>query len=150
MTRRALAAVLATAVWGCGGPPQPVTLDARNDTCAWCRMGVSDPRLAAQLVAALEEPKLFDDVGCLRDYLASGAPLPPDAVAYVADHRTRAWVLAASAVYAQDPALSTPMGSGIAAWSDSSSRAADTAIPRGTSRSPREIFGRAGPPRGER
>ena len=143
------AAVLLLLLAACGGRPAPVAVDPHGDACAWCRMSVSDLRTAAQLVAPLEEPRIFDDVGCLRDYLAGGATVPPEAVAYVADHRTREWVPAASAVYAQSPALVTPMGSGIAAWRDASSRSADGTVPGdGVPRSAAEIFGPAGPPRG--
>lgn len=133
----------------CGGPPAPVEIDTRSDACAWCRMSVSDLRTAAQLVAPLEEPRLFDDVGCLRDYLAGGATLPAGAVAYVADHRTRSWVAAARAVYVQTPDLSTPMSSGIAAWADAASRTSDLSVPQGASpRTAAEIFGAHAPPGG--
>jgi copper chaperone NosL len=112
-------------------------------------MGVSDLRTAAQLVAPLEEPRLFDDVGCLRDYLGGGATIPEGAVAYVADHRTRQWVPAVRAVYVQTSALATPMSSGIAAWSDAASRAGDTGVPEAAPvRFPAEIFGAARPPGG--
>jgi copper chaperone NosL len=138
--RRWPAALLLLA--SCGGVPAPVEVDTGNEACAWCRMGVSDLRTAAQLVAPLEEPLIFDDVGCLRDYLAGGARLPSGAVAYVADHRTRAWVPAAQAVYAQSSALATPMSSGLAAWADAASRASDLSVPEGTPpRTAAEIFG---------
>lgn len=146
---RALPAAALLFLTACHGTPEPVEVDVRNDACAWCRMGVSDRRTAAQLVAPLEEPRFFDDVGCLRDYLAGGATVPAGAVAYVADHRTREWVLAARAAYAQTPALATPMSSGIAAWADPSSRAADPSVPQAAApRSPAEIFGPGGPPQG--
>lgn len=149
--RTACAALTAILLSACGGPPLPVEVDPKHDACAWCRMGVSDLRTAAQLVAPLEEPKVFDDIGCLRDSLASGETLPEEAVAYVADHRTRRWVLAATAVYVRTPALSTPMSSGIAAWGDSASRASDPALDGAVpSLSATEIFGPAGPPRGRR
>jgi copper chaperone NosL len=142
-------ALLAVPLSGCGGPVEPAPIDSRHDACAWCRMGVSDPRLAAQLVAPLEEPRLFDDIGCLRDYLASGASLPPGAAAFVADHRTGRFVLAARAVYARSPALATPMASGIAAWEDASSRAADRSVAGGAEATAADIFGTTVPPEGE-
>jgi len=61
-------APLALALTACTrGPAHPGTLDTRNDACAHCRMAVSDPRFAAQLAAPGEEPRFFDDLGCLRD-----------------------------------------------------------------------------------
>ena len=51
----------------CSGPPGPAALDTQNEVCSWCRMSISDIHTAAQLAAPGEEPKFFDDVGCLRD-----------------------------------------------------------------------------------
>ncbi|HTO77233.1 MAG TPA: hypothetical protein VMQ61_14235 [Thermoanaerobaculia bacterium] len=108
------------------GAPAPAELDTRNDTCATCRMPVSDRRLAAQLVATGREPAFFDDLGCLREHLGGRAPGPKEAI-YVADHLSGAWVPAERAVYTRCPALSTPMGSGLVAHADASSRDRDRA-----------------------
>ncbi|HEX5044130.1 MAG TPA: hypothetical protein VFV75_14575 [Candidatus Polarisedimenticolaceae bacterium] len=133
----------------CGGVPEPVRIEGRGEACAWCRMAVSDLRTAAQLVAPLEEPRVFDDVGCLRDYLAGGAGLASGTVAYVADHRTGAWVPASGAVYAHSAALSTPMSSGLAAWIDAASRESDPSLPEGAApRTAAEVFGPRGSPGG--
>jgi copper chaperone NosL len=109
-------------------------------------MAVSDARFAAQLVAPREEPRFFDDLGCLRDFLASSRA-PRGAVAWVADHRTGAWVRAASAAYARVPGLATPMGSQLVAHQDAASRAADRAAAGGTPLDARAVFG-APPPDG--
>ena len=106
--RGAIVAAALLATWGCGvRAPEPVAIDTRNDACAWCRMSVSDPAFAAQLLAPGEEPRLFDDVGCLRDYLNEEKTLPRGAVAFVADHRTREWVPAGRATYGKVRDLST-------------------------------------------
>jgi copper chaperone NosL len=141
--KRALPPLLAMFLLGScgGGPAAPVEIDTRNDACAWCRMAISDPRFAAQVVAPAEEPKLFDDLGCLRSWLRGGAPLPSGAAAWVADHRTRGWVLATEAVYAEVPGLATPMASGLVAWSDETSKASDPDSAGGASRTEAEIFG---------
>jgi len=112
-------------------------------------MAVSDARFAAQLVARAEEPRIFDDVGCLRSYLRGGARIPARAVAYVADHRSKEWVPASRAVYTHVPGLTTPMLSGLVAHADAASRAADTDAARGEPRSVQEIFGASGPPEGK-
>ena len=146
--RKVALALLATLA--CSGKPSgPASLDPRNDACAYCRMAVSDPRFASQLVAPREEPRFFDDLGCLRDFLRDGPP-PPGAVAFVADHRTREWIPAAGAVYTRNPRVQTPMGSHLVAHRDAASRDADRAIAGGTSMTAAEIFGPAGPPDGRR
>lgn len=127
------------------GEPSPAALDPRTETCAFCRMAVSDPRTAAQLVAPGEEPRFFDDIGCLGRHLAA-SPAPRGAAAFVADHRTGAWVRADRAVYTLQPAVETPMGSHLLAHADAGSRDADPAARGGSARSARDVFGPAGPP----
>ena len=130
----------------CGGAPGPAVLDTKTEMCASCRMPVSDASLATQLVAPGEEPKFFDDLGCVRDFLGR-APASAGTVAFVADHRTKKWVRASAAVYTR-AGLATPMGSHWIAHADAASRDADPASAGGTSVPGREIFGAAGPPDG--
>ncbi len=149
MTVRLAALLAAAAAAACQrGAPGPAPLDTRNEACAHCRMAVSDARFAAQLVAPREEPRFFDDGGCLRDVLAAQPGRPPREVAYVADHRTKAWTRARTAVYARVPGLATPMGSHLVAHADAASRAADPAAAGGAPLAAAEVFGAAGPPDG--
>ena len=144
----AAAAALVAALLACrGGHARPAALDARNDTCASCRMPVSNAKLAAQLAAPGEEPRFFDDIGCLRDFLAKAGPPPAGSVAYVADHRTGAWTPAARAVFSRCPAVDTPMASHLIAHSDAASRAADTSAAGCTDAAAADIFGPSGLPR---
>lgn len=122
------------------GPPPPAPLDTANEACRHCRMMVSDARFAAQLVAPGEEPLFFDDAGCLRDFLAEHPAERAAFTAYVADHRTRAWVLADRAVYTRREGLATPMDSHLIAHVDEASRAADPDAAGGTRLSPQEVF----------
>lgn len=130
------------------GPPPPAKLDAKSDTCRFCRMPVSDPSLAAQLVAPGEEPMFFDDIGCLSDYLREKGARA-GAFAWVADHRTRAWVPARSAVFSR-AAIDTPMGSHWIAHADAASRDADPAARGASPVEHRRIFGEADAPAGKR
>ena len=128
------------------GPTPAAALDPKNDACANCRMAVSDVHFAAQLVAPREEPRFFDDLGCLRDYLAANPQRPQGTLAYVADHRTGEWVLATSAVYSQGPAIEAPMGSHLMAHATFASREQDPAA-RGTQvRRTEELFGQVALP----
>ena len=103
----------------------PADLDTRNERCRFCHMAVSDVHTASQIVAPGEEPLFFDDLGCLTSYLAAQKSSPKGAVAYVADHRTKVWVSAATAVYTRIDRLDTPMGSHLVAHADAASRRAD-------------------------
>jgi copper chaperone NosL len=123
------------------GPARPAAVDTLNDTCGSCRMAVSDKHFSAQIVAPGEEPRFFDDLRCLRDYLLRAPSLPPRAVAYVADHRTGSWVRAARAIYIEVPSLSTPMGSHWVAYADAGSRDADPYARGGAPLPAAAIFG---------
>ncbi len=147
--KASLALLLGVALTACrGGPPAPAPLDPRNDACAHCRMAVSDAPFASQVVAPREEPRFFDDLGCLRDWLREHPDPPRGAVAYVADHRTRAWVRAAAATYSRVPGLATPMASGLVAHRDAASRDADPAARGALPVRAAELFGPAGAPDG--
>lgn len=128
------------------GPTPPAALDTKNDACASCRMGVVDRRFAAQLVAPGEEPLFFDDIGCLRDYLARLPRLPEGAMAYVSDHRTQSWVAASTAVYTRAPRARTPMDSGLIAHADLASRDQDEAARGGSPLTATDVFGLRGAP----
>ena len=127
------------------GPPPPAALDTKNESCAWCRMAISEARFAGQRVAAAEEPLFFDDIGCLAHFLA-GKARPAGTVTYVADHRTRTWVRADAALYTEVTSLATPMGSHLIAHADTASRDADPDAKGGTPRTPAEVFGPGGAP----
>jgi copper chaperone NosL len=110
-------------------------------------MAVSDARFASQLVAPGELPRFFDDLGCLATFLKAGRA-PAEAAAFVADHRTKAWVRADRAVYARVTGLTTPMGSQLLAHADAASRAQDPDASGGAPVAAAELFGPAGPPVG--
>ena len=86
-------------------------------------MVVSDIRFAAELIVAGEEPLVFDDIGCLLQYVSEHA-LPQDARVFVVEHRTGAWIGAERAIYTRTGAA-TPMGSRIIAHANTASRDAD-------------------------
>jgi copper chaperone NosL len=139
----ALTALLAVAACA-SGPPPPAALNAGSDTCRWCRMVVSDVHFAAQIVAEGEEPVFFDDLGCLRAYAGETATPSSASVVYVADHRTGAWVTAASAVYTRLTRDTTPMGGGMIAHGDEASRKADPAAAGGSDVPRSEAVGQVG------
>ncbi len=128
-----------------GGTPDPAVLDTRNEACAHCRMAVSSARFASQIVAPGEEPRFFDDLGCLAAYLREAPAQPAGALAYVADHRTAEWVPAADAIFTKVPALETPMGSHVVAHASPASRDADAAARGGTPVDAAGYFGRTLP-----
>ena len=148
MTMRRWAFVTSVMLASCAGGVEPVSLDPGNDSCRFCRMPVSQPTLAAQLVGPGEEPALFDDIGCLSRFLAE-RDASRGAVTFVADHRTGEWVRADLAVYARVPSIDTPMESHLVAHRDAASRATDLGAVEQHPLTVREVFGTL-PPNGER
>ena len=133
--RLAIAAVLLAAL-GCSSSSKPIDVRA-GDTCAHCRMAVSDARVAGQIAAPGEEPLFYDDIGCLARALEAGKPLD---FAYVADHRTRQWVRARNAVYTYVPVIETPMGSNLMAHANDDSRKADPSSSGGKTMTAAQVF----------
>jgi copper chaperone NosL len=69
-------------------------------------------------------------------------------VAWVADHRTGAWIRADGAIYTRVPDLPTPMNHHVVAHESAASRDADPAARGGSPLAATEIFGAQGPPAG--
>lgn len=107
-----------TACTAPGGAIQPPTIHYGEDQCMTCGMIINDPRFATAAVVQGGDPLLFDDIG---DYLAyqQAHHLAPRAV-FVHDYRTREWLRAETAWYLLSPNVKTPMGWGLAAFSDES------------------------------
>ena len=122
--RSLVALVLLASSAACSGRAAPATLDPHADACGSCRMIVADQHFASQIVAPYQEPRFFDDFGCLQRYL-DRTTLPSGAVIFVADHRTGDWIAADSAVYSRADAIAAPMGSHIIAHASLASRQAD-------------------------
>ena len=127
----ALLAVLCGVAACAPKPAQPTAFDAAHEACAFCRMTGSDGRAAAQLVTPGEEPLFFDDIGCLSDYVNQHGR-KENAVAFVTDYDTRAWVRADVAAFVRQPSIDTPMGSHLLAFASPSSRDAAAAAKGGT------------------
>ena len=149
MTRPSAAAVFALALGvaalSCrGGAAHPSSVDPRNDACRSCRMPVSDPRLAAQIAAPGEDAIFFDDLGCLRDFLARNPTQRAGAIAFVADRRDGTWTRAAGARFFRCPAVETPMGSHLIAQGGDGAPAPGCTAVAGV-----EILGPGGPPGGK-
>ncbi len=97
---------------------QPPTIHYGEDQCTTCGMIINDPRFATAALVQDGEPLLFDDIG---DYLSyqQAHHLVPRAV-FVHDYRTQEWIRAETAWYLLSPNVKTPMGWGLAAFSDES------------------------------
>jgi copper chaperone NosL len=145
---RAVPLVLALALFSCATEPRPEELVKGRDLCATCRMPVSDIHFAAEITAPGELPRFFDDPGCFAEFVKAGEASQPGSIAWVADHRTGAWVRADRAIYTRVPTLTTPMNHKLVAHASAQSRDADPAAEGGEPLALKDVFGPKGPPTG--
>jgi copper chaperone NosL len=136
LLRAALYCAAALALAGCGktddfGPPD---IHFGQDTCHACGMIIEDDRYAAAAVFVTPtgdvERQSFDDAGEMLEFQ------PPAGTTnlhrYVRDASTRHWLDATTATFVKAPDLQTPMGSGIAAYSDPATARAFADTHKGT------------------
>ncbi len=115
-----LGAILA--LTGCGEKAslEPPKLILGQQECEECKMIVSEERFAAgaAFIADGDATKfVFDDVGCLVDWLGKSADRD-SCIPYVHDYDTLAWLDARKAFFMHSEELRTPMASHIAAFAD--------------------------------
>jgi len=137
---RQVLVLLVLVVAGCGGTGTPVTFDPAHEPCRFCRIVGSNGRFAAELVAPGQDALYFDDIGCLLQYLRASTERAKSADAFVADHRTGAWVSARQAVYVRRDAIETPMGSHLMAFASAESRNQDPAAGDGETLTFERVF----------
>jgi copper chaperone NosL len=104
---------------GCGSKEiKPIDI-APGDRCAYCRMAISDQRFAAEIISDQGEAFKFDDIGCLEEFFKSKDPTLKVATVFYKDYLTKAWIPVTRATVVET-GVSTPMGSGKVAFTDSS------------------------------
>lgn len=116
MTSRLVVLAGVATVLACAAPaPRPIVYG--TDQCAHCHMTVADPRYAAELVTRTGKVLVFDDIGCLAAYLATGAVAPGAAHStWAHDYLTPAqWMPAGDLSFVRSDSFHTPMGSGLVA-----------------------------------
>lgn len=106
---------------GCAqGPPRPVEIEAA-DTCASCRMAISEVRYAAELIDPERRLYKFDDIGCMtrfaRDHRLIGGE-GGRANVFVRDYDGSGWLEGGTARYVESPRIPSPMASGLIAVPD--------------------------------
>lgn len=95
----------------------PHVIHFGEDVCERCKMIISDKRFTAELIDQKGEALMFDDVGCMADYMKGSEKEGAKPLAmYVTDFGTGEWIDAGKAFYLLNPELKSPMGYNIAAF----------------------------------
>lgn len=101
-------AVFLIFILGCtGDKPEPVEFG--KDSCAHCRMIISDHRFGGEIKTKRGKVYKFDSIECLKSFKSTD----DNATIYLLDsfHKGR-FVMADSAYLQEDPSLHAPMGKG--------------------------------------
>lgn len=101
----------------CRADQRPQAIEA-HDACAACRMAISQPQYAAQVVDKDGNAYKFDDIGCMLRYLKEHTMAQQRL--YVMDYVNRQWLEAEGAVFVRSDAIRSPMTGGLAAFNDQS------------------------------
>ena len=100
------------------GPPE-IVVD--RSTCSHCGMFVSEPAYAAAYQADGNDPRVFDDIGCMLDAVRSETASP--ITIWLQDAAGSGWMAAEEATFVASPRLRTPMSGGVIAYADASAAA---------------------------
>lgn len=120
----ALGALVAAVVllWPSGRTTGPEPIVWGRDTCAHCRMHLSQPGFAAEMRDRNGVLHKYDDVGCLVTAIAKAHAEVPEA--WVEDHAGGGFVPLLTAHLVRAPEVATPMGHGVVAFRDAAAAAA--------------------------
>lgn len=126
MTRRLLNAAVFVAMavgLGCGaaadGPPR---IEEDRTACAHCGMLVSERLFAAAYRAPGQEPRVFDDIACLRAAARREGDLRAPTY-WFHDAESREWIDGRRATFIHAADLKTPMSGGMIAFADAGAAA---------------------------
>jgi copper chaperone NosL len=118
--RRIVLVSLLAALVGCGGKPlEPEPVPLNQVTCARCGMVVSREADSAEWVARGEDPRFYDDIGCLA---TDDLPSRDRSARFV--HVGSRWEEAETVFFARPAGASTPMGYGVIAFASRQEAAA--------------------------
>ncbi len=100
---------------GCSDKPEAIAYG--RDNCAFCKMTITDPRFAAEIVTKKGRIYKFDAIECMIAATLDGTVDPAEVKRFwVKDFETQEWVDAEKAFFLQSPKMRSPMGVNLAAF----------------------------------
>lgn len=116
-TLRLCVSACAVCLFACG-PSEIKPVDIYpEDMCSQCRMAISEPVFASEIITTDGEVFKFDDLGCLEKFREKSSEYKI-AATFVKDYETKNWLPYEHSTIVQT-SLQTPMGSGKIAVADS-------------------------------
>ena len=99
---------------------QPVAINEATDTCEICNMAVVDNQHATQIVLENGKSYVFDDIGCMYEWLDSNEN-EKIAAQFVRDYNDKEWILVDDATYVYNQSVKTPMAYNVVSFKDKAS-----------------------------
>lgn len=100
---------------GCSTGPTPIKFG--QDACDFCKMTISDKKFGGEVVTQKGKVYKFDDINCIRDYLATDIFKGELPEVYLVDYKSTGKLLPATQAYLlQSEEVHGPMGGNIAAF----------------------------------
>lgn len=98
--------------------PSLEAINFHEDECAYCKMIISDPKFAAELVSKTGKVFKYDSAECLIKEL-KGAPTEKYTIMAVSDYnRDQVFIDADKAIFLISEGVPSPMGANLSSYSD--------------------------------
>jgi len=94
---------------------EPREIVSETDVCKICNMSIVHNAYAGQIALKNGDYEIFDDIGCLMEYIASNGDEEIGA-AYIKDATKSEWIDVFKAVYVYNKVYWTPMNYGVVAF----------------------------------
>lgn len=110
-----------TIIAACGKEEvRPVAINAATDTCEICNMAVVDDQHATQIVLENGKSIVFDDIGCMYEWLGANEA-EKIAAKFVRDYNDKEWILVDDVTYVYNQSVKTPMAYNVISFKDKAS-----------------------------
>ena len=96
----------------------PQEIAVGKDQCANCKMTISEPKYATQLITEKGRLYKFDDISCMNDYEVSNTESTGNAKTYVADFPSGEFIEKTTATFIKGGDIKSPMGGNTQAYKD--------------------------------
>lgn len=96
----------------------PQEISVGKDQCDNCKMTISEPKYATQLLTEKGRVYKFDDISCLQDYEISNSETTGNAKTYVADFPSGEFFETQTATLIKGGEIKSPMGGNTQAFKD--------------------------------
>ena len=97
---------------------EPQEIAVGKDQCDNCKMTITEPKYATQLITEKGRLYKFDDISCLTDYETSNSESTGNAKTYVADFPSGKFIESGTATFIKGGDIKSPMGGNTQAYQD--------------------------------